>query len=167
MSGIVYIGIDPGKTGAIAVITDGKLQVYDTPTVKIKSGNRNVTQFELPALWRILRKIKNAAGDNQLSAALEKVGPQPVFGAIPNFGLGNSYGHWEMALVAARIPFEYVLPTRWKHDMGIPPKSDKNVSRLRAQKLFARSRSLFVRAKDDGRAEAALIAEWIRRQRQT
>lgn len=160
----VFIGIDPGKTGAIAVITGSKLRVYDTPTVVVKNGKKNTTQFELPALWQTLLKIKKKAGKRQVHAVIEKVQAQPMFGAIPNFGLGNSFGHWEMALVAAGISFEYVIPDRWKKDLGIPSKSDKTASRLLAQKLYPTYMEYFKRVKDDGRADATLMANWLKRQ---
>lgn len=134
------------------------------PIVTIKQGRRNTTKFSLPDLWDTLNEIKKKYPDREIHVAIEQLGPQPVFGAIPNFVLGNNYGHLEMALVAAELSFEYVLPSRWKKDMGIPTNSDKTASRMLAQKLFPKHRELFKRVRDDGRADATIMAEWLKRQ---
>jgi Holliday junction resolvasome RuvABC endonuclease subunit len=52
------------------------------------------------------------------------------------FTFGNGFGHLEMALTAAGIPFERVSPQRWQKALGCLTKGDKNVSKRRAQELF-------------------------------
>ena len=52
------------------------------------------------------------------------------------FTFGNGYGHLEMALTAAGIPFERVRPQVWQKEMGCLTKGDKNVSKRKAQELF-------------------------------
>jgi crossover junction endodeoxyribonuclease RuvC len=55
-----------------------------------------------------------------------------------------------------RIPYSLVIPQTWKKALGVP--ADKNAARARACQLFPNMASKFARVKDDGRAEAALIA---------
>ena len=52
------------------------------------------------------------------------------------FTFGNGFGHLEMALTAAAIPFERVRPQVWQKATGCMTKGDKNVSKRRAQELF-------------------------------
>jgi hypothetical protein len=56
----------------------------------------------------------------------------------------------------------YVTPTKWKRALGLG--ADKGDSRRRAMETWPYMASKFARVKDDGRAEAALIAWWHWRQ---
>jgi Holliday junction resolvasome RuvABC endonuclease subunit len=52
------------------------------------------------------------------------------------FTFGNGFGHLEMALTAAGIPFERVRPQVWQKALGCMTKGEKNVSKRKAQELF-------------------------------
>jgi hypothetical protein len=140
------IGIDPGVNGGIAWITDGKPCVEKMPDT-------------LQDLWDLLCDIKQGQGLSpglRLSVAvegckayIEQVHVAPSFaksadgkenthrmGAKSAFTFGRGYGNLEMALVAAGIPFERVLPRKWQTALGCLTKGDKNVSKRRAQELY-------------------------------
>jgi hypothetical protein len=51
-----------------------------------------------------------------------------------------------------------VSPAKWKKALGL--SADKGASRRRAIELWPERAQWFARVKDDGRAEAALIAYW-------
>jgi crossover junction endodeoxyribonuclease RuvC len=114
------IGIDPGTNGGIAWITDGKPCVEKMPDT-------------LQDLWELLRDI---AVEGQCVAYLEQVHSSPQMGVVSSFTFGNGFGHLEMALTAAGIPFERVRPQVWQKAMGCMTKGDKNVSKRKAQELF-------------------------------
>jgi Holliday junction resolvasome RuvABC endonuclease subunit len=114
------IGIDPGTNGGIAWITDGKPCVEKMPDT-------------LQDLWELLRDI---AVEGQCVAYLEQVHSSPQMGVKSAFTFGNGFGHLEMALTAAGIPFERVRPQVWQKAMGCMTKGDKNVSKRRSQELF-------------------------------
>ena len=60
-------------------------------------------------------------------------------------------------VVAANfIPLTMVAPLKWKRALGVP--ADKDGARARASQLLPAHAGLWCRVKDDGRAEAALIA---------
>jgi len=59
----IYVGIDPGKTGAVAVIDETKIHLYDTPTIKV--GKKN--QYILSEMVRILYEVKHTAILNNIS----------------------------------------------------------------------------------------------------
>ena len=119
------IGIDPGKSGGIAWITDGKACVEKMPDT-------------LQDLWELVVSISLEAGTGGtgIKAYLEAVSSSPQMGVKSAFTFGNGFGHLEMALTAAGIPFERVRPQKWQQVMGCLTKGDKNVSKRRAQELF-------------------------------
>ena len=119
------IGIDPGKHGGIAWITDGKPCVEKMPDT-------------LQDLWELLVSISLNAetGGTGIHAYLEQVSSSPGMGVVSAFTFGNGFGHIEMALTAASISFERVRPQVWQKAMGCMTKGDKNVSKRKAQELF-------------------------------
>jgi hypothetical protein len=124
------IGIDPGINGGIAWITSGKLCVEKMPDT-------------LQDLWELIQDIRYCEmanprfpNEHRCHAYLEQVHSSPQMGVKSAFTFGNGYGHLEMALTAAGIPFERVRPQVWQKEMGCLTKGDKNVSKRKAQELF-------------------------------
>jgi crossover junction endodeoxyribonuclease RuvC len=74
------------------------------------------------------------------------------------FSFGFSAGLVDGVLAGLGIPTTYVTPQSWKRAAGLT--SDKSAVRLRAAQLFPDMAKHFARVKDDGRAEAALIARY-------
>jgi len=72
------------------------------------------------------------------------------------FRFGQGYGAIQMALAGHKIPTRLVTPAKWKSHFGL--SRDKGVSRGLAMQRFPEQSQMFSRVKDDGRAEAALIA---------
>jgi crossover junction endodeoxyribonuclease RuvC len=120
------IGIDPGNNGGIAWITDGRACVEKMPDT-------------LQDLWELIQDIYSDTFIRNIStikAYLEQVHSSPQMGVVSSFTFGNGFGHLEMALTAAGIPFERVRPQVWQKAMGCMTKGDKNVSKRKAQELF-------------------------------
>jgi hypothetical protein len=155
------IGIDPGVTGGIAWITDGKPCVEKMPDT-------------LQDLWELIRDIRGPlhwTPEPECKAYIEQVHVAPSFaksadgkenthrmGARSAFTFGRGYGNLEMALVAAGIPFERVLPRKWQAALGCLTKGDKNVSKRRAQELYPQLKITHATA------DALLIATYGTRQ---
>ena len=123
------IGIDPGANGGIAWIQDGKACVEKMPDT-------------LQDLWELIESITGGfvafQESNKLMfmAYIEQVHSSPQMGVKSAFTFGNGFGHLEMALTAAGIPFERVRPQVWQKALGCMTKGDKNVSKRKAQELF-------------------------------
>jgi len=140
---MTIIGIDVGKNGAIAWITDGSPCVEKMPET-------------LQDLWELIDLI----GPSRYSspkAYIEQVHSSPQMGVKSAFTFGQGFGHLEMALTAAGIPFERVSPQKWQKALGCSTGGDKNVSKRKAQELFPAMKCTHATS------DALLIAEYGRR----
>jgi crossover junction endodeoxyribonuclease RuvC len=144
------IGIDPGLSGAIArPMPDGSVDLWDMPTIDIR-GKRRVDAHSLCAL------IVNAGPVDMV--VLEQVQGVQGSGATSAFTFGEGFGLIQGILVALERPVTLVRPQRWTADLGV--SRDKGEHRRTAMGLFPASAQMFARVKDDGRADAALLAHW-------
>lgn len=147
---MIYIGIDPGLSGAMAVI-NGK-----TITVVPFSVCGYVDELDRLATWY--------DPSREVKAVVERVHSMPRQGVASSFKFGESYGMVLGMLAANRVSYELVLPNKWKREFGVT--ADKNTSIAVAQRLFpdvSFLRTEKCRKPDDGIAEALLMAEYCRR----
>lgn len=152
---MITIGIDPGLTGAVGVLSDGRfVAVEDIPTVLKGSG---AVKYEIdPAgLIRLLRDFHEAGEDCE--AVLERVNAMPGQGTSSIFSLGDSFGCIRACITAVKLPNNYVTPQTWKKHFKLT--SDKQQSRALAAKLFPDA-ELHLKKHAD-RAEALLMARWL------
>lgn len=157
---MIYIGIDPGLTGAVSVIlaTDGEIQLHDMPVmanVKAAEKGRKRQHVDPHALAWLMADFNR----NKSKVFLEYT-QCGMKGAIANYSLGHSSGIIMGVLSAMGFSYEMVRPQEWKKEFGLL-KSQKAASRTMAQQLFP-SADLRLK-KHEGRAEALLLAEWGRR----
>lgn len=149
---MTVIGLDPGVNGGIAWIANGKACVEKMPDT-------------LQDLWELIDNIRLASqievgryyDNTHIRAYLEQVSSSPQMGVKSSFTFGNGFGHLEMALTAAGIPFERVRPQVWQKAMGCMTGGDKNVSKRKAQELFPQIKCTHATS------DALLIAEFGRR----
>jgi hypothetical protein len=136
----LILGIDPGKSGAFALLNTHDMQVetYDMPG----------TLFEKRALISEIGKVK--------CAWLEKPFYPRMIGIKNAVTIAQAYGELKACLYFAGIPTFEVDPSAWKKTMRL--STDKNASRALASQYFPDASDQWARVKDDGRAEAALIA---------
>jgi crossover junction endodeoxyribonuclease RuvC len=150
------IGIDPGISGAIAVFEDGVLhRLIDMPTLELDSGKTKKRHISAAGLATILNVFTS---DADCHVVTERVTARPGQGVTSMFNFGRSTGIIEGVVAALLIPNTYVTPQTWTKAVG--RAAGKDASRMRAMELFPSKAELFKRAKDDGRADAALIAYW-------
>lgn len=141
---MIYIGIDPGKDGALAMISD--------------VGAASVAVFDPDIYKSALR-----AFSGQARAVLEHVGAMPGQGVTSMFSFGENFGYIKGLLEANKIPYELVRPQKWKKAFGI---SGKNQSVEVCKRLFpgvSLRRTERCKKDHDGMAEALLMAEYARR----
>lgn len=155
----VYIGVDPGTTGALAFLHNGSLTVVDVPTLMVRRGRTDKAHVDVAAVWRTVACMLDLAGEAR--AVIEAVGGVPGQSASAAFNFGRAAGQVEAVLTVAGARISYVAPRVWQ--MGLQVRGGKDGSRARASQLFPEHAHLFRRVKDDGRADAVLIAEYGRR----
>lgn len=149
----MIIGIDIGFSGAICFMDYSTMHIGidDMPVLNDGPAGRKAIS---PAL---LATLVGARGP-VTHAYVESVGARPGEGAVGAFAFGRSRGVVEGVLGALRIPYSFLTPPQWKRIVGLPPGKDKAASRSLAIRTWPHVAGLFARVKDDGRAEAALIA---------
>ena len=154
-----HIGIDPGTSGAIAIIdfdqvsnTSRLVALHDMPVIEyITTTGKNRKRVNGAAVHEILKLYLPIA-----SICLEAVGPMPRDGCIQAFSLGYASASVETAARIACLSTSTVRPQVWKVAFGLT--SDKSKSRILAQRLAPLHADQFARVKDADRAEAYLIA---------
>ena len=146
----IYIGIDPGKSGGIALIEDGQARTMPYSDRQLFATFREVK--EKSNIW------------SEVICCLEKVGAMPGQGVTSMFNFGVSYGYIKGVLEANGIPYQEIPPQRWKKEFGL--NSDKAASVDVCRKLFPDVNLLATprcKKPHDGMAEALLMAEYARR----
>ena len=162
-----YLGIDPGLTGAVACILEsGAVFTEFLPVmsnVKAAEKGRKRTHLDPSALTRTLYSLihDKAPGISRYHVFVEYT-QAGMKGALANYSLGHSSGLIMGVLSALGFSYELVRPQEWKKEFGLL-KMQKDASRTMAQQLFPWVNLAL--KKDEGRAEALLIAEWGRRKR--
>ena len=153
---MIYLGIDPGLTGALAVIDGGELLFHDCPTYKDGTKQR---MDEAGAA----RLLASACKVGPCLITVEKVHSMPGQGVSSMFGFGYGFGVWMGILAALQIPHQIVTPQAWKKEMFAGYSADTD-SRVIARRLWPEQTEEWLsRKKDHGRADAVLLAEFGRR----
>ena len=141
-----YLGIDPGKSGAIAVLGPAGACLG---ICKLNQTPKEINDF--------IEELKDNEAEAGLRAVMERVHAMPGQGVSSVFRFGESYGFLRGALVANRIPFELCSPGVWQRRLGCLSRGDKNVTKQRAQEMFPNEKVTHATA------DALLIAEYCRR----
>lgn len=143
---MIYLGIDPGKSGALAII-------YEDGTHREIVFNETDYMFELMAL-----------SGKKCKCVLESVHSMPGDSKRGAFSFGENFGYIKGLLKAFRISYELVPPQKWKKEFSVT--ADKNTSIEVAERLFPDSdfrRTERCKSPHDGKCEALLMAEYGRR----
>jgi crossover junction endodeoxyribonuclease RuvC len=156
---MIILGIDPGFSGALAFFSRAPsphfddprfLCVNDMPTLALVRGAKNKREIDPHLLSDLIESAKPG------HAFIEKVGSMPGQGVSSVFAFGEGYGIIKGVLAALQVPFTIVSPQRWKKALGVPAAKDG--ARARASQLLPGAACNWPRVKDDGRAEATMIA---------
>lgn len=148
------IAIDPGLSGAIALLLDGEfVDMAEMPTGVKKSGRREV---DARALFDILSDFSER-GDKAY-CIIEQVTAMPGQGVSGMFSFGDSFGVARALapVVADRVAL--VRASTWKKALGL--NSDKRYSLACARERFPLARPRLKLAKHEGLAEALLLAHY-------
>ncbi|WP_431612768.1 crossover junction endodeoxyribonuclease RuvC [Enterobacter chengduensis] len=145
------LGIDPGCSGALVLVTEqgGYIDHLAMPTIKV--GTKSRVNGAAVAAWVRQYGITHAY--------LEQVGAMPGQGTASMFTFGHAAGVAEGILQGLNIPYTLVTPQAWKKSAGLIG-SDKDAARSRAIQLYPELRALDAKAKGQAIADALLIARF-------
>ena len=154
----MVVGVDPGKTGGIAILDNwGKLIICAAMPV-VTVGGKSIVDAN--AMDNILYTHVIDVG------YVENVHAMPKQGGTSMFNFGRSYGAVEYGLETGTLdPLQRVTPQKWKKYFGL--SADKDEAIAKATEVFGSDehwnetgpRGGF-KPENSGRAEAALIAKY-------
>ena len=149
-------GIDPGQTGAIALInadTKKLIEVVDMPvTTRLSGKGKEVNAY---LLSEILKDMNRYVLDIE-QIVIERVHAMRGQGTTSMFNFGRSLGVVEGVVAMMDIPTKWVTPQAWKKKFGLL-KKEKDAARALVISMYPGQLDLFKRKKDGGRADALLI----------
>ncbi len=148
MGRLIVMGIDPGASGAIAVIRNNIPEVIDMPVGNILVGKTARKRISPELLGYELRGFMPVD-----VAYVEEVAAMPRQGVSSVFTFGQAHGMVLGALAYAGIRTVRIRPQLWQQT--IKAKGDP---RPRALELFPSMAGELKRKRDEGRADALLIA---------
>lgn len=160
---MLAIGIDPGVTGAVALVGDRYAEVHDAPT----HTPNDKTRINPAGVARLLKRaltLEEFTGETHNAlAAIEYVSTRRGEAAARALGYGQGHGVYLGALAVLDLPPVIVTPAKWKKALGLDAKQNgKTDALMLARRLFPGFATMLDREKDHGRAEALLICHWLR-----
>lgn len=143
-----YLGIDPGKEGALALLNDSGsvVSLFDMPSTLVATAE----------LIRSLPSVSRAAIEQPFAGG--KMGKPSCM----SFGMRT--GELRGILAALGIPLVMVKPQEWQRVYGVTGKSRGNDSINQCLKIYSDAPLLVGEDRFDGRSDALLIARWLWRQ---
>ena len=108
------IGIDPGKGGGIAVITDETVQLHNCPKT-------------VDSMAHLIGMCLNDVAAYRTKVFLEKVWAFPTDGRVGSFTFGENYGQWQGILASHELEPVLITPKMWQSHFEIKKGLKKNI----------------------------------------
>ena len=155
---MLIIGIDPGISGSICFLEDGKiLDVLEMPTMA--EGKKNKRQVNGSQIYNEILKRVSKNEKQDIRVIIEQVSAMPGQGVTSMFNFGQSFGILKGICSAMQLSMYFVRPAKWKKYFGLI-NSEKDASRTRAIEMFPYFSSQLSKKKDSNKADAILIASF-------
>ena len=154
---MIIIGIDPGISGAVCILTNGKItEIYEMPTMI--DGKKNKKQVNGAEITNIINKeIEN---EKDVKVVIEHVSAMPGQGVTSMFNFGQSFGVLKGICAALKLPVHFIRPVKWKKHFNLI-NSEKDASRTKVIEAFPYISSKISKKKDANKADAILIARFF------
>ena len=157
------IGIDPGLSGAIAVLENKNvLNIFDIPVMS--EGKKNKRQLNSALLVNLLRE--NIIKDEEVAVVVEQVNAMPGQGVTSMFNFGQTFGAIKGICAALELPIYFVRPSKWKKYFELI-NSSKDSSRTKAIEMYPKLSNQLAKKKDVNKSDAILIARYFSETRLT
>ncbi len=149
-------GIDPGLSGAIAILEKKKvLSLFDMPVMA--EGKKNKKQLNSAQLVDIIRE--NSIGDDEIVVVVEQVNAMPGQGVTSMFNFGQTFGAIKGVCAALNLPIFFVRPSKWKKYFELI-NSSKDSSRTKVIEMYPSLSSQLAKKNDVNKSDAILIARY-------
>ena len=136
------IGIDPGLSGAIAILENNKvLNVFDMPVMS--EGKKNKRQLNSALLSNL---IKENIGNAEVAIVVEQVNAMPGQGVTSMFNFGQTFGAIKGICAALELPIFFVRPSKWKKHFDLI-NSSKDSSRTKVIEMYPKMSNLLSKKK--------------------
>tara|TARA_B100000963_G_C22252324_1_gene504788 strand:- start:64 stop:558 length:495 start_codon:yes stop_codon:yes gene_type:complete len=155
---MLIIGIDPGISGSICFLKDGKiLDVIEMPTMS--EGKKNKKQVNGSQIYNEISKRIDSFEKDSVRVIIEQVSAMPGQGVTSMFNFGQSFGILKGICSAMQLSMYFVRPAKWKKYFNLI-NSEKDASRTKAIEIFPSFSSQLSKKKDANKADAILIASF-------
>ena len=154
---MIIFGVDPGVSGAICVLKEGKIiEIYETPTmIDGKKNKRQVNGAEVTNIF-----LKELHNEDKAKVVVEHVTAMPGQGVTSMFNFGQSFGVIKGVCSALSLPIYFIRPTKWKKHFNLI-NTNKDASRTKVIQIYPEISSKLSRKKDSNKADAILIARYF------
>ena len=150
------IGIDPGLSGAIAILLDNRvLGIFDMPVMS--EGKKNKRQLNSAQLVNIIKE--NILEDEEIAVVVEQVNAMPGQGVTSMFNFGQTFGAIKGVCAALNLPIFFVRPSKWKKHFELI-NSSKDSSRTKVIEMYPSLSNQLTKKKDVNKSDAILIAKF-------
>tara|TARA_B100000963_G_scaffold104521_2_gene90520 strand:- start:22611 stop:23102 length:492 start_codon:yes stop_codon:yes gene_type:complete len=151
------IGIDPGLSGAIAVMENNKIiDIFDMPVMA--EGKKNKRQLNSAQLVNIIKKCIDS--NEEVVVVVEQVNAMPGQGVTSMFNFGQTFGAIKGVCAALELPIFFVRPSKWKKHFELINAS-KDSSRTKAIEMYPSLSNHLAKKKDVNKSDAILIARYF------
>ena len=150
------IGIDPGLSGAIAILEDSKIkELFDMPVMP--DGKKNKIQLNSALLVKLIKD--NIEDLEKTVMVVEQVNAMPGQGVTSMFNFGQTFGAIKGICAALGLPIFLVRPAKWKKHFELI-NSSKDASRTKAIEMYPSASEQLSKKKDVNKSDAILIARY-------
>ena len=150
------IGIDPGLSGAIAILENSKvLNIFDMPVMS--EGKKNKRQLNSALLVRLIKD--NILDAEEVVVVVEQVNAMPGQGVTSMFNFGQTFGAIKGICASLELPIFFVRPSKWKKHFELI-NSSKDSSRTKVIEMYPALSSQLAKKKDVNKSDAILIARY-------
>ena len=150
-------GIDPGLSGAIAILKDNKVvNIFEMPVMS--EGKKNKRQLNSALLANLIKQ--NIIDDEEVAIVVEQVNAMPGQGVTSMFNFGQTFGAIKGICAALDLPIFFIRPSKWKKHFELINAS-KDSSRTKVIEMYPKLSSQLAKKKDVNKSDAILIARFF------
>ena len=151
------IGIDPGLSGAIAIIENNTvLGIFDMPVMA--EGKKNKRQLNSAQLVNIIKEYVKK--EEEIVVVVEQVNAMPGQGVTSMFNFGQTFGAIKGISATLKLPIFFVRPSKWKKHFELI-NSSKDASRTKVIEMYPSFAEKLSKKKDVNKSDAILIARFF------